>query len=63
MTNRSTEVKAPGERVLWVCLAVCLAAALAAPLFGDDPRGVVIPLVAAGSVVMGIAWLRKKQTQ
>ncbi|MEH6374964.1 hypothetical protein V7793_11630 [Streptomyces sp. KLMMK] len=62
-TGTKAKTKVPGERIMWVCLAGCLAAALAAPLFGDDPKAVAIPGAAAVSIAVGIAWLRKKQTQ
>ncbi|CAM5436391.1 hypothetical protein [Streptomyces abikoensis] len=52
-----------GERIMWVSMAVCLAAALAAPLFGDDPKAVALPGLAAVTIAGNLAWLRKKQNQ
>ncbi|WP_329582431.1 hypothetical protein OG500_20880 [Kitasatospora sp. NBC_01250] len=53
----------PGEKLMWASMVGCLAAALAAPLFGDDPTGVVIPVLMATSIGGRLAWFRRQRGQ
>ncbi len=62
-TPAQAQPKIPGEKIMWVSMVGCLVAALAAPLFGNDPKAVAIPVLMATSIGGRIAWLRKQREQ
>ncbi|MEU8437655.1 hypothetical protein AB0F18_33115 [Streptomyces sp. NPDC029216] len=48
------------ETITWAAVGILLVLALVAPLFGDSPSGVVIPLLLAMTFAGAALTLRKK---